>query len=339
MNTFKAMQITEPGRMEMVERPVPEPGHGEVLLKVEACGICGADAGAVEGFQKSTTYPRIPGHEVVGRILALGQGVPSYLSPGQRVGVGRLRGYCGECEQCRQGKFVLCTDQPVTGSSCDGGYAEMMLARATGLVIIPDELQAAEAAPLLCAGIATFNALSRSGARPGDTIVVQGIGGLGHLAIQYAQKMGYRVIAVGRGSDIRQDALNLGAHQYIDTLQSDAVAEIKKVGGAQVILTTITDSEAASALVKALAPQGKFLVVGAGNSPLLIMPGAMVGNELKLEGSLTGTPYETERALKFSLLISVRAQIETAPLAEAEKAYQRMRSGDVKFRMVLTMDL
>ncbi len=208
MNTFKAMQITEPGRMELVERPVPVPGYGEVLLKVEACGICGADSGAVEGLEKNTTYPRIPGHEVVGRILSLGQGVPSYLSEGQRVGVGRLGGYCGECEQCRQGQFVLCTDQPVTGSSCDGGYAEIMLARATGLVLIPDDLLSAEAAPLLCAGIATFNALTKSGARPGDTVVIQGIGGLGHLAIQYAQKMGYKVIAVGRGSDIRQDALS-----------------------------------------------------------------------------------------------------------------------------------
>lgn len=339
MKMFKAMQVTEPGKMELVERPVPVPGYGEVLLKVEACGICGADAGVVEGLEKNTNYPRIPGHEVVGRIISLGEGVPSYLFIGQRVGVGRLGGHCNECEQCRQGHYNLCTNQPVVGSSRDGGYAEMMLARATGLVLIPDELLAAEAAPLLCAGIATFNALAKSGAKPGDTIAIQGIGGLGHLAIQYAQKMGYRVIAVGRGSDIRQDVINLGAHQYIDTLQSDAVAEIKKAGGAQVILTTITNSEAASELVKALAPRGKFMIVGAGSSPLLFMPGTMVGNELTAEGSITGTPYETERALKFSLLTNVRAQIETMPLTRAHEAFQRMRSGDVKFRMVLSMDL
>ncbi|MEK0242857.1 alcohol dehydrogenase [Klebsiella variicola] len=339
MKTFKAMQVTEPGKMELVERPVPVPGYGEVLLKVEACGICGADAGVVEGHEKNTTYPRIPGHEVVGRIISLGEGVPSYLFTGQRVGVGRLGGHCNECEQCRQGHFNLCSRQPIVGSSVDGGYAEMMLARATGLVIIPEELSSIEAAPLLCAGIATFNALVKSGAVPGDNVVIQGIGGLGHLAIQYARKMGFRVIAVGRGSDIQQIVKELGAHHYIDTLLMDAVQEIKEIGGAQVILTTITNSEAVSALIKTLLPKGQLMIVGAGSNPLLIMPGAMVGNELTIQGSITGTPYETERVLKFSLLSDIQPRVETLSLAKAQEAYKRMTSGQVKFRMVLDMSL
>lgn len=337
MATYKAMQITSPGKLELVERAIPDPGEGEVLLRIEACGICGADAGAIEGLEQNTSYPRVPGHEVVGRIVSLGAGVPSYLSPGQRVGVGRLGGHCNECEQCRRGHFNLCSNQPVVGSSQDGGYAEMMVARATGLVIIPDALTSEDAAPLLCAGIATFNALIKSGARPGDTVAIQGIGGLGHLALQYAKKMGFRVVAVGRGDDIAQDVKELGAHIYLDTRKVNAVDELKKMGRAQVIITTITDSAAASELVKALAPKGKFMVVGAGKDPLTISPGQMVGNELSIEGAITGTPYEVEKTLDFSLLTDVRARVETMPLAKAYEAYQRVMSGDVKFRMVLTM--
>ncbi|MGK3189210.1 alcohol dehydrogenase [Enterobacter soli] len=337
MATYKAMQITSPGKLELVERAIPEPGAGEVLLSIEACGICGADAGAIEGLEQNTTYPRVPGHEVVGKIVSLGAGVPSYLSPGQRVGVGRLGGHCNECEQCRRGHFNLCSNQPVVGSSQDGGYAEMMVTRATGLVIIPDELTSEDAAPLLCAGIATFNALIKSGARPGDTVAIQGIGGLGHLALQYAKKMGFRVVAIGRGDDIASDVKDLGAHIYLDTRKVNAVEELKKIGRAQVILTTITDSAAASELVKALAPKGKFMVVGAGKDPLTIAPGQMVGNELSIEGAITGTPFEVEKTLDFSLLTDVRARVETMPLAKAYEAYQRVMSGDVKFRMVLTM--
>ncbi|MCT8891693.1 alcohol dehydrogenase [Klebsiella quasipneumoniae] len=337
MATYKAMQITSPGKLELVERATPEPGAGEVLLSIEACGICGADAGAIEGLEQNTTYPRVPGHEVVGKIVSLGAGVPSYLSPGQRVGVGRLGGHCNECEQCRRGHFNLCSNQPVVGSSQDGGYAEMMVTRATGLVIIPDELTSEDAAPLLCAGIATFNALIKSGARPGDTVAIQGIGGLGHLALQYAKKMGFRVVAIGRGDDIASDVKDLGAHIYLDTRKVNAVEELKKIGRAQVILTTITDSAAASELVKALAPKGKFMVVGAGKDPLTIAPGQMVGNELSIEGAITGTPFEVEKTLDFSLLTDVRARVETMPLAKAYEAYQRVMSGDVKFRMVLTM--
>lgn len=337
MTTYKAIQITSPGKLELVERIIPTPGKGEVLLRVEACGICGADAGAIEGLEKNTSYPRVPGHEVVGKIVALGSDIPPYLFIGQRVGVGRLGGHCNECNQCRQGHFNLCTNQPVVGSSHDGGYAEMMISKATGLVIIPDELKSEEAAPLLCAGIATFNALIKSGAHPGDTVAIQGIGGLGHLALQYAKKMGFRVIAIGRGSDIAENVKELGAHIYLDTHKVNAVDELKKLGYANVIITTITDSAAASELVKALAPKGKFMVVGAGKDPLSIAPGLIVGNELSLEGALTGTPYEIERVLGFSLLADVRAHIETMQLEKASEAYHRVMSGDVKFRMVLTM--
>lgn len=337
MNTYKAMQITKPGTLELVERDIPEPLFGEVLLKVEACGICGADAGAIEGLENGTEYPRVPGHEVVGTITKIGQGVSTRFRIGQRVGIGRLGGHCNECEQCRQGLFNLCSNQPIVGSTQDGGYAEMMLAKATGLVVIPDELSSVNAAPLLCAGIATFNALVKSKATPGDTVAIQGIGGLGHLALQYARKMGFRVVAVGRGSGIEQEAHSLGAHIYLDTNKIDAVEELKKLGGAKVILTTITDSDAASNLVKALAPQGKFMVVGAGKDPLSIAAGQLVGNELTVRGALTGTPYEIERSLNFSILTEVNAMIEAMPLEKANEAYKRMRSGDVKFRMVLTM--
>lgn len=337
MATYKAMQITRPGTLELVEKVIPEPGKGEVLLSIEACGICGADAGAIEGLEQNTTYPRVPGHEVVGKIVSLGAEVPSYLAVGQRVGVGRLGGHCNECDQCRQGRFNLCTNQPAVGSSHDGGYAEMMIARATGLVVIPEALTSEAAAPLLCAGIATFNALIKSGARPGDTVAIQGIGGLGHLALQYAKKMGFRVVAVGRGDDIAQDVKELGAHIYLDTRKVNAVEELKKMGRAQVIITTITGSAAASELIKALAPRGKFMVVGAGKDPLTIAPGQMVGNEIAIEGAITGTPYEVEKTLDFSLLTDVRARVETMPLEKANEAYQRVMSGDVKFRMVLTM--
>lgn len=337
-NTYTAMQVTRPGQLERVEKPLPTPGPGEVLIKVEACGICGADSGVIEGLEKGVDYPRVPGHEVVGTIVRVSDALPAYLKPGQRVGVGRLGGHCHACEQCRLGHFNLCQNQPVTGSSRDGGYAEYMLARATGLVTIPDDLTSVEAAPLLCAGIATFNALRKSHARAGDTVVIQGVGGLGHLALQYARKMGFRVVAVGRGDDIADDVMAQGAHHYIDIHRHDAAAAIKSLGGAQVILSTITDSQAVSALLPALAPQGRLMVVGVGKEPLALMPGLLVGRELSVNGAITGTPIELEKALDFSLLADVRARIETRPLAQAQEAWEKMRSGQAKFRMVLTMD-
>jgi len=336
-NTFKAMQITRPGVLEMVERLIPTPGSGEVLLQVEACGICGADAADIERPHTGGGSPRIPGHEVVGRIVAVGPQVPAAWAPGRRVGVGRLAGHCNECSMCRRGMFQLCSNQLFVGSSCDGGYAEMMLARSTGLVAIPESLDSVEAAPLLCAGLATFNALRKSGALAGDLVAIQGIGGLGHLALQYARRMGFRVVAVGRGNDIADEALALGAHLYIDTHKEDPVQRLQALGGAQLVLTTITHSADASRLVHGLAPQGKFLVVGAGPDPLTVAPGFMVVGERSIQGAITGTPFDSERTLDFSVMADVHPMIETMPLERAAEAYAQMKSGGVKFRMVLTM--
>lgn len=279
----------------------------------------------------------MPGHEVVGRIIAIGENVPSIWRLGQRVGVGRLGGHCNACAQCRQGQFQLCENQPFVGASCDGGYAEMMLARSTGLVSIPDELAFEEAAPILCAGIATFNALKKSGAQAGDLVAILGIGGLGHMALQYARKMGFKVVAVGRGQDIAEDALMLGAHIYIDTRSDDAAARLKSLGGAKAIITTIGNAEAVSALMPGLAPRGRLVLLGAGKDPLPVVAGHLVVGERSVLGSITGTPYEIERTLDFSVLADVRPRIETMPLEKAFEAFQKMKSGDVKFRMVLTM--
>ncbi|ENE2732121.1 alcohol dehydrogenase catalytic domain-containing protein [Stenotrophomonas maltophilia] len=335
--TYRAMQVTTPGTLEMVERPVPSPGVGEVLIAVEACGVCGADTSDIEGADPTLQPPRVPGHEVVGRIVALGEHVPTIWKVGQRVGVGRLGGPCGQCEQCRRGNFQLCLDQPFVGATCDGGYAEMMIARGSGLVSIPEELNSEEAAPILCAGVATFNALKRSGAQAGDTVVVLGIGGLGHMALQYARKMGFRVVAVGRGEDIRKDALELGAHRYIDSSSEDAAAALREMGGAAAIITTIGNPQTVSALMQGLAPTGRLVVLGAGKDPLPVSAGHLVVGERSVLGSITGSPFDNERTLDFSVLAGVRPMIEVLPMAQANEAYQRMKSGDVKFRMVLKM--
>jgi len=335
--TYRAMQVTASGTLELVERQTPEPGKGEVLIAVEACGICGADASDIERADPSLQPPRVPGHEVVGRIVALGEGVSSLWKLGQRVGVGRLGGHCNECPLCHQGQFQLCEDQPVLGVSCDGGYAEMMIARSTGLVSIPDELHSEEAAPILCAGLATFNALKKSGAEPGDLIAVLGIGGLGHMALQYARRMGFKVVAIGRGDDITQDALELGAHVYIDVNKENATHELQAMGGARALISTIGNTERVASLLAGLAPRGRLVLLGVGKDPLPIPTGQFVGDELSLLGSITGTPYENEKALGFSVLTDVRPRIETMPLERAFEAYQKLKSGDVKFRMVLTM--
>ncbi|OWT65844.1 alcohol dehydrogenase [Candidimonas nitroreducens] len=336
--TYRAMQVARPGILELVRRTTPAPGAQEALIEVEACGICGADAGDIEKADPALQPPRVPGHEVVGRIAALGAGLASLWKIGQRVGVGRLGGHCNECVQCRQGRFQLCRNQPFVGSTCDGGYAEMMLARGTGLVSIPDELASEQAAPILCAGIATFNALKKCGAQAGDTVAVFGVGGLGHMALQYARRMGFKVVAIGRGGDIAADALALGAHVYIDTRKQDAAAALHGMGGAQAILATIGDSAAVSALMPGLSPEGRLVLLGIGKDPLQISTGYMVSGERSMLGSITGTPYENEKTLDFSVLAGVRPMIEVMPLERANEAYQRMKSGDVKFRMVLTMN-
>lgn len=336
-STYRAMQVTTSASLELVERPTPAPSAGEVLIAVEACGICGADASDIDKADPALQPPRVPGHEVVGRIIALGPNTPSIWKIGQRVGVGRLGGHCNECSECRRGRFNLCRNQPVLGSSCDGGYAERMIARATGLVSIPDELSSEEAAPILCAGIATFNALKKCGAEAGDTVVVLGIGGLGHMALQYARRMGFRVVAVGRGEDIAADALELGAHHYIDTNKENPADEINAMGGAKAILTTISTPTAVTALMPALSPEGRLIVLGVGKDPLPVSTGYLVGAERGVVGSITGSPFENEKTLDFSVLSGVRPRIETMPLEQAREAVQKMRSGDANFRIVLTM--
>lgn len=335
--TYRAMQVTKPCALELVERKTPIPGKGEVLIEVEACGICGADVFDIEKADPSLQPPRVPGHEVVGRIVAMGEGSASIWELGQRVGVGRFGGPCHECVRCRQGQFQLCENQSVVGSTCDGGYAEMMIARSTGLVSIPEELNSEEAAPILCAGLATFNALKRSGAEAGDLVVVLGIGGLGHMALQYAHRMGFKVVAVGRGQDIAEDASRLGAHVYIDTETDDVVRRLQSLGGAKAIITTISQAATISSLMAALSPRGRLVLLGAGKDPLPVSTGQLVGDELSVLGSLTGTPYENERTLDFSVLTGVRPRIQTMPLARAFEAYQMMKTGKAKFRMVLTM--
>ena len=334
--TFHAIQVSRTGQLERVERPIPKPNKGEVLIAVDACGICGADAMTIEN-QNPEAFPRIPGHEVVGRIVAIGDPDSDYWKIGQRVGVGRLGGHCNQCPECRQGLFNLCNNQPIMGSTHDGGYAEMMIAKETGLVAIPDELSSVEAAPLLCAGIATFNALKKSGAQAGDTVAILGIGGLGHLAIQYARRMGFRVVAIGRGQDIAELTQALGAHIYIDTQLENAVDRLKELGKAQAILTTITHGEISSGLFAALAIQGKLIVVGVGKEPLVISSPLLVGGERTVQGSITGTPFEVGKTLDFSVFADVRAKTEVFPLHQVHQAYQRMKTGNAQFRVVLTM--
>ena len=337
-SSYRAVQVTKPGTLELVERRTPSPGRGEVLIAVEACGICGADANDIEGANPATQPPRVPGHEVIGRLVALGDSVASIWKQGQRVGIGRLGGHCNACSQCRRGQYQLCQNQSIVGVSRDGGYAEMMLARATGLVAVPDELKSEEAAPILCAGIATFNALKKCGAEAGDLVAILGIGGLGHMALQYASKMGFKVIAIGRGSDIAADALGLGAHHYIDSNEEDATATLKALGGAQAIVATINNPVAIAALLPSLAPQGCLVVLSPGKEPLPVPVGQLVSGERGIFGSITGSSFESEKAMDFSLLAGVRPRIETFPLEQAFVAYRRLKSGEAKFRIVLIME-
>lgn len=255
----------------------------------------------------------------------------------QRVGVGRMGGHCLECSQCRQGRFQLCENQSAVGSGCDGGYAEMMLARSTGLIAIPDELSSEEAAPILCAGIATFNALKKCGAQAGDIVAILGIGGLGHMALQYAKRMGFKVIAIGRGSDIKQDALALGAHLYIDNQKEDAVAKLQSMGGAQAIVTMIDHSGVISELLPGLAPEGRLVLLNPAKEPLNVSAGLMVGGQRSILGSITGTPSDNEKALNFSVLVNALPRIKTLPLEKANEAIKQLKSGDVKYRIVLKM--
>ena len=333
-DTYKAVEVYESGRLRVVERPVSEPGAGQVRIRVEACGICHTDVATVTGTYPGLTLPRVPGHEVVGRIEALGSGVSGWKI-GQRVGVGLLGGEDGVCEPCRRGDIVNCQNPVTLGVTVDGGYAEVMIAEARGIASIPDELSSAEAAPLLCAGITTYNALRNAGLRGGDLVGVQGIGGLGHLGIQFARHMGFHTVAMGRGRDKEKLARDLGAHVYIDTAVDDATAVLQRMGGARAILATAPSGSAMGPLISSLGNRGKLIVVGVPPDPIQVNAFPLVFGGRSVYGALTGTAIDQEDTLAFSVLENIRPMIETAPLEQAADAYARMMQGKARFRMVL----
>jgi D-arabinose 1-dehydrogenase-like Zn-dependent alcohol dehydrogenase len=325
------------GPLELVERPIPEPGPGWVRIKVHACGICHSDVMTKEGHWPGITFPRVPGHEVVGAIDAVGKDVPARWQAGQRVGVGWHAWHCGSCDSCRRGDFFTCqTGVKVTGIAFDGGYADYMVAPATALALVPAGLPAPDAAPLMCAGVTTFNALRNSGARPGDLVAVLGVGGLGHLGLQYAARMGFRTVAIARGKDKEPLARQLGATHYIDSQAADPAAELTKLGGAAVVLATVTHGPAMSATIGGLAPHGRLMILGAADkleaSPILLL----MGNR-SIEGWYSGTSIDSQDTLAFSVLSGVRSMNEVYPLERAAEAYDRMLSGKARFRAVLTM--
>lgn len=332
---MKAMQISHAGGdFELVEREIPEPQADQVLIKVEACGICHSDGIVKEGLFPGIEYPRIPGHEVVGTIAKVGKGVTNWQE-GQRVGVGWHGGHCFECESCRKGDFALCQNGGVTGLTQDGGYAEYMVASQEALALVPEELSSAEAAPLLCAGITTYNALRNAGARGGDIVAVHGIGGLGHLGVQFAHKLGYKTVAISRGQDKKELALALGADIYLDSQAGDVAAALLKMGGAQVILATAPNSKAISALVDGLAPGGKLVIVAATGDPVEVFPLQLIPGRRSIMGWPSGHAKDSEETLNFSALSGIRPQIETFPLHKAAEAYAHMMSNQVRFRAVL----
>jgi D-arabinose 1-dehydrogenase-like Zn-dependent alcohol dehydrogenase len=324
------------GPLEMVEREIPQAPPGGVRIKVEACGVCHSDSAVVQGLLPGLQYPRVPGHEVVGVIDAIGSGVVGWRA-GDRVGVGWHGGYDGTCDACKRGDFFGCVTQQVTGATFDGGYAEYMIAPPTALARIPDELNSTDAAPLMCAGVTTYNALRRSGARSGEVVAIVGIGGLGHLAVQYAAKMGFKTIALARGKDKESLAKKLGATRYIDSQTEDAVAELGKLGGAKVIAATITNSKAMSALLPGLGLNGKLLVIGVGPDPIEASAFLLIGGRRSIEGVYSGTAIDSQDTVAFSLQTNVRSMNEIFPFSEAPKAYERMMSGDARFRVVLDM--
>jgi D-arabinose 1-dehydrogenase-like Zn-dependent alcohol dehydrogenase len=334
---MKVAQIPSPGAdFQIVEREIPEPGSGEVRLKVQACGVCHSDVLTKEGLWPGIQYPRIPGHEVVGIIDEVGAGVTEWKE-GQRAGVGWHGGHDGTCLSCRRGDFGNCRNMKIAGISYDGGYQQYMVAPAEALVAIPESLNDAEAAPLLCAGVTTFNALRRSGALPPDLVAVQGVGGLGHLGIQFANKFGYKVAAIGRGSENAALAKELGASVYIDSSATNAAEELQELGGARVILATAPSSKAMSELIDGLGPNGKLLVIGADFEPIEVTPIQLISGSRTIQGWASGTPTDSEDTLRFAELTGVRPMIETYPLEQAAEAYARMLSGDAQFRVVLTM--
>ena len=338
MPKMKAVQVPKAGGdLQVVEREIPEPGPAQVRIRVQACGVCHSDVVTKEGMFPGISYPRVPGHEVAGTIDQLGAGVTAW-SKGDRVGVGWHGGQDGTCLACRRGDFVNCANVLVCGVSYDGGYQEFMIAPIEALARMPESLDAAEAAPLMCAGITTFNSLRHSGAFPGDLVAVQGVGGLGHLGIQFAKKFGYRVAAVGRGTANAVIAKKLGADIYIDSTASDAAKELQKLGGARVILATAPSGKAMSSLVGGLGGNGTFVVVGASPDPIEVSTTLLILGKRSIKGWSAGTPTDSEDTLRFAEAAGIRPMIEKYPLEKAAEAYARMMSGKAQYRVVLTME-
>jgi D-arabinose 1-dehydrogenase-like Zn-dependent alcohol dehydrogenase len=325
------------GDFELVERDIPEPGAGQVRIKVEACGICHSDSIVKDGFWPGLQYPRVPGHEIAGHVDAAGAGVTNW-KPGDRVGVGWHGGHDFVCTECRRGDFTMCVNRKITGIDYDGGYAEYVIAPQEALAAIPDQVPAEEAGPFMCAGVTVFNALRHSGARPGDVVAVQGIGGLGHLGIQYARKMGFNTVALGRGADKESLARKLGAHHYIDSAAVDTVAELQKLGGARVILATAPNAKAISDVVAGLGIDGNLLIPAAPNDPLTVGVFPLLMGRRRISGWYSGSAYDSQDTLEFSALSDVHPMIEKFPLSRVKEAYEQMHSGKVRFRVVLMME-
>jgi len=339
MATMRAAQVSRPGGpLELVERPIPEPAPGQVRVRVEACGICNSDALTKDGHWPGLEFPRVPGHEVIGVLDAVGKGVAPRWTPGLRVGIGWHAGHCGTCDNCRRSDYFACqTGIQVTGISFDGGYADYVVAPATALAVLPAELSAVEAAPLMCAGLTTYNALRHCGARPGDVVAILGIGGLGHLGVQYAAKMGYRTVAIARGGDKEPLARKLGAVHYIDSRAADPSAELTKLGGAKAVVATVTNGPAMAATLGGLAPRGRLMVLGAAHDDIEVPPMTLIMGRRAVEGWYSGTSIDAEDTLNFSSLAGVKSMNETYSLMQANEAYDRMASGKARFRVVLTM--
>ena len=337
MSRMRVMQVPRPkAAFELVERGIPEPGVGSVRLQVHACGVCHSDSVTKEGLWPGIAYPRVPGHEVAGIIDAVGAGVAGWKA-GQRVGVGWHGGHCGYCDSCRRGDFVTCQiAAQIPGITYDGGYADYMIAPAGALAHIPDELSATEAGPLMCAGITTFNSLRNSGARPGDVVAVLGIGGLGHLGVQFAARMGYKTVAIARGKDKEPLAKKLGARQYIDSQSQNPAEELAKLGGAKVILATVTSGKAMSAVLGGLGVNGKLVMVGVADEPLEVPSSLLISGRRSIVGWPSGTSIDSQETMAFSALTGVRPMTEAFPLERAAEAYELMMSGKARFRAVLT---
>jgi D-arabinose 1-dehydrogenase-like Zn-dependent alcohol dehydrogenase len=337
MTSMRAMVVNEAGGDFVLEqRDVPTPGPDEALVKVHACGVCHSDSFAKDGGYPGVTHPLIPGHEIAGEIAELGDSVEGW-EVGQRVGVGWFGGNCGWCEPCRRGKLIDCENSAIPGVTIDGGYAEYVVVRASALAAMPDDLSPEDAGPLLCAGITTFNALRHSGVVAGGRVAILGIGGLGHLAVQFAVRLGYETVAVARGAEKRDLAIKLGAHYYVDSTDGDPAEALQALGGVDLVLATATSADAMGAVFGGLRPEGKLLIVGASMDPVPAPAAALIGGDKSIEGHASGTSIDSEDTLRFSVLFGVRPMTETLPLEQANEAYEKMMSGDARFRMVLSV--